>query len=1672
MINQAAAFSNLISNKFVFVDANVQDVDALIFDIGSDFSVHLLDRTQDGVHQITEVIQRKISLSNWEDTLQNSDLSVSSDIDIYIVAHGDSGKIYLGNSEFSLDTIEHYAEDLDEWFGVNQGKISIYSCNVADGNNGEEFVTQLSHITGATIYASTQKVGNRQKGGTWTLDTVVLPSHRHISIVAQKMDDNQCLFSSSVRASYAGILMSDPTLDLDSTDSVTTIATDNFENSSNNGGSGWLAAWERSNSNKVIFTDNTLRVRDPDRKAEASRRVDLSGVNNPTISLDYATKNLDASGSVPDTFIFEYSADNGSSWTTLESFIGDSSGSKTYSLGSTQGSADTIFRVGFVDGKGGNGEYFSIDNLTISGTPLGSTIDYATGDPAVAIAPNNSLANLTSVTSATITLTNAAVEDVLAFNASLPSGISASSYDSSSGVVTLTNSNSATVGDFQTAIAQLTFYSQSLEASDRMIELSVTDGSNTTNTAISIIEIDVPDPPQIDLSDSIALVFPTDPTLESGSPTTGVGKTVRYSNVGVTDSGNMLDMLATIMSVTGNDVEFEGGEGDGNDFKLSLSPDGNTGAVTAVIQYRFVETGTNSLLDIPELEFVVQDLDNGDFFQETIQTSDISGFTLDAPGLTTVNQMESGGIHSFGGTIDNNSATSSTAATQLLFNTISSFQVTYTSDFKRTGSSSGYVHNGDGTFVFTNPNTTVVNDAAFNYINVFTEGDNPVNVADVSNADVNDFGEGDINKLTIVVDPNTVKEGNQEIISIGSTDFLLDTDVTTPVQITIGNTTFNVIYDKATGTFTITDSGNGLMPENDLDSLIQVIKYENTSTDPTPGNRTLTFTVIDDTGKTSNEAVSTITVIPVDDPIAPAIIVAITEDGNNDGTITSSEFNGDIDAIVTLPATTQVGDILVVTDQNNTPVLSRPITQTDIDNGVEVILPNPGDGGTVSIKATVTDSQGQSVNATDTATLDLAPPAITVEITEDGNNDSTITSTELNGDINAKVTLPTSTQVGDNLVVTDQDNTTVLSRPITQTDIDNGVEVILPNPGDGGTVSIKATVTDNQGQSVKATDAATLGLPNPTITLDSNITADDIIDASEAGQTILITGTVGGDAKVDDIVTLTINTKSFTGKVEDNNGTLSFSIDVPGSDLVNDDDAIIDASITTSDAAGNQGSATDDESYSINLASPDPQPQPSTPTPSPTLQTNPSVTPQPSTPDTIDKISTPSSSDSLDSDGDGIPDSTDTDDDNDGILDTIEENIDTDGDGIPNSLDQDSDNDGIPDAIESSGDNLDTDNDGIPDYQDLDSDNDGIPDVIEAGGTDPDQDGIIGRGIPIDSDGDGWADEVDSSTGGTPVPIYDLDGDLIPDYQDLDSDNDGVFDLIERGGLLDLDNNGRADGGDSDGDGLLDIIDTGNGSFGSGNGAIDTPQDKDGNGIPDFRELPKSFGHNGSDGSDDIKGTKGNDVLNGFSDLDFLNGGLGHDIINGGSQKDVLIGGPGNDALNGGTNDDRLLGKKGKDLINGGSGHDLLLGHSGNDILNGGEGNDRIIGGRGRDILNGGDGKDKLLGRQKKDRLNGGDGDDVLVGGHGKDVLTGGEGRDKFRYLKTNEFGDMITDFQIIKDLIDLRRVRGIDSMRSLNFFQRGDRAIIKAWMSNRFKTVATLENIDINDLNRSHFKF
>jgi hypothetical protein len=183
----------------------------------------------------------------------------------------------------------------------------------------------------------------------------------------------------------------------------------------------------------------------------------------------------------------------------------------------------------------------------------------------------------------------------------------------------------------------------------------------------------------------------------------------------------------------------------------------------------------------------------------------------------------------------------------------------------------------------------------------------------------------------------------------------------------------------------------------------------------------------------------------------------------------------------------------------------------------------------------------------------------------------------------------------------------------------------------------------------------------------------------------------------------------------------------------------------------------------------------------------------------------------------------------------------------------------------------DLDNDGVADLFDLDADNDGIEDVIEAGlGNLSEGKGRIAIGW-VDINGNGLHDAAESAAA---LPALDSDEDGIPNYIDLDSDNDSLFDVDESGagnstavtgfenGDGDINGDGVGDGSESEtfrskdingdgiiegfGDGILDIYDYGKGTnqygnLGQGianaNSATTYLKDTDGDGIPDYLDV-------------------------------------------------------------------------------------------------------------------------------------------------------------------------------------------------------------------------------------------
>ncbi len=165
---------------------------------------------------------------------------------------------------------------------------------------------------------------------------------------------------------------------------------------------------------------------------------------------------------------------------------------------------------------------------------------------------------------------------------------------------------------------------------------------------------------------------------------------------------------------------------------------------------------------------------------------------------------------------------------------------------------------------------------------------------------------------------------------------------------------------------------------------------------------------------------------------------------------------------------------------------------------------------------------------------------------------------------------------------------------------------------------------------------------------------------------------------------------------------------------------------------------------------------------------------------------------------------------------------------------------------------IDTDGDGVVNIIDLDDDNDGIPDIEEAGykaySNNSSTFDKTNTAHWRDTNANGINDIIDTQIAGGTYLIPDADGDTIPNYIDLDSDNDSIFD-VDEGGLFngdgDINGDGKGDGADTDRDGLLNLYDN---TATYGTVARAYASDTNANGIADYLQLDSN-----ADGINDIK---------------------------------------------------------------------------------------------------------------------------------------------------------------------------------------------------------------------------
>ncbi len=229
--------------------------------------------------------------------------------------------------------------------------------------------------------------------------------------------------------------------------------------------------------------------------------------------------------------------------------------------------------------------------------------------------------------------------------------------------------------------------------------------------------------------------------------------------------------------------------------------------------------------------------------------------------------------------------------------------------------------------------------------------------------------------------------------------------------------------------------------------------------------------------------------------------------------------------------------------------------------------------GDASVQVSVTNVNGNSASAGREYSVDATAPTVSIEIVSDNN---IINALEVQQDLD--INGVTNAEAGQTVTVTlnGVDYTTTVQA--------NGSwSVTVPSADLGsmvdGNYTISAAVSDKAGNPASADRDVLVDITVPQLTINT-VSDDDVINSAEHAQALMVTGSVTG-AEAGDVVTVTINNKSYTATVD---ASGNWSVGVPAADVsaLTAGDYTITAALT--DKAGNSNSATHD--VEVNLTAP------------------------------------------------------------------------------------------------------------------------------------------------------------------------------------------------------------------------------------------------------------------------------------------------------------------------------------------------------------------------------------------------------------------------------------------------------------------------------------------------------
>ena len=224
------------------------------------------------------------------------------------------------------------------------------------------------------------------------------------------------------------------------------------------------------------------------------------------------------------------------------------------------------------------------------------------------------------------------------------------------------------------------------------------------------------------------------------------------------------------------------------------------------------------------------------------------------------------------------------------------------------------------------------------------------------------------------------------------------------------------------------------------------------------------------------------------------------------------------------------------------------------------------------ITAAITDTAGNSDDASRTVTVNLTAPTIGINTIA---SDDVINATEKGADL--QITGTSNQPAGTTITVTlNGQNYTAT------TDSSGNWSATVPASAAStlgeANYTVTASVTDTAGNSNSASHNVLVNSALPGVTINA-VATDDIINAAEAGSAQTISGQVTG-AAAGDTVTVTLGGNTYTATVQAN---LSWSVSVPAADIqaLGNGDLTVNASVTN--VVGNSGSGSRDITIDANL---------------------------------------------------------------------------------------------------------------------------------------------------------------------------------------------------------------------------------------------------------------------------------------------------------------------------------------------------------------------------------------------------------------------------------------------------------------------------------------------------------